>query len=123
MQLIDGKALAKAIKEELAVEVETLKAAGEKTPHLAAVLVGDNPASQVYVRNKVRSCEQIGFNSTLIRKDSDTTEAELLAIINQLNNDDDIDGFIVQLPLPDHIDEDKVTLAINPKKMWTVFIR
>jgi methylenetetrahydrofolate dehydrogenase (NADP+)/methenyltetrahydrofolate cyclohydrolase len=116
MQLIDGKALAKAIKEELATEVETLKAAGGKTPHLAAVLVGEDPASQVYVRNKVRSCEKIGFNSTLIRKDKDTTEAELLEIIDQLNNNDDIDGFIVQLPLPKHIDEDKVTLAIDPKK-------
>lgn len=116
MQLIDGKALAKAIKEELATEVKALKAAGGKTPHLAAVLVGDNPASQVYVRNKVRSCEKIGFNSTLIRKDADTTEAEVLEIINQLNNDDDIDGFIVQLPLPKHIDEHKITLAIDPKK-------
>lgn len=116
MQLIDGKALAKAIKEELAIEVKALKANGGKTPHLAAVLVGEDPASQVYVRNKVRSCEKIGFNSTLIRKDKDTTEAELLEIIDQLNNDADIDGFIVQLPLPKHIDEDKVTLAIDPKK-------
>ena len=116
MQLIDGKALAKAIKEELATEVETLKANGGKIPHLAAVLVGEDPASQVYVRNKVRSCEKIGFNSTLIRKDKDTTEAELLEIIHQLNNDADIDGFIVQLPLPKHIDEDKITLAIDPKK-------
>jgi methylenetetrahydrofolate dehydrogenase (NADP+)/methenyltetrahydrofolate cyclohydrolase len=116
MQLIDGKALAKAIKEELAIEVKALKANGGKTPHLAAVLVGEDAASQVYVRNKVRSCEKIGFNSTLIRKDKDTTEAELLEIIDQLNNDADIDGFIVQLPLPKHIDEDKVTLAIDPKK-------
>ena len=81
MQIIDGKALAKTIKEELAAEVESLKANGGKIPHLAAVLVGDNPASQVYVRNKVRSCEKIGFKSTLIRKDASTTEAELLAII------------------------------------------
>jgi methylenetetrahydrofolate dehydrogenase (NADP+) / methenyltetrahydrofolate cyclohydrolase len=116
MQLIDGKALAKAIKEELTTEVETLKANGGKIPHLAAVLVGEDPASQVYVRNKVSSCQKIGFNSTLIRKDKDTTEAELLEIIHQLNNDDDIDGFIVQLPLPKHIDEDKITLAIDPKK-------
>jgi methylenetetrahydrofolate dehydrogenase (NADP+)/methenyltetrahydrofolate cyclohydrolase len=108
--------LAKAIKEELAIEVEALKANGGKIPHLAAVLVGEDPASQVYVRNKVRSCEKIGFNSTLIRKDKDTTEAELLEIIAQLNNDTDIDGFIVQLPLPKHINEDKVTLAIDPKK-------
>lgn len=116
MQIIDGKALATTIKAELASEVEILKANGGKIPHLAAVLVGDNPASQVYVRNKVRSCEKIGFKSTLVRKNADTTEAELLDIIHQLNNDDDIDGFIVQLPLPDHIDETKVTLAIDPKK-------
>lgn len=116
MQIIDGKGLAKTIKEELAIEVETIRAAGGKIPHLVAVLVGEDPASQVYVRNKVRSCEKIGFKSTLIRKDSDTTEAELLAIVNDLNNDVDIDGFIVQLPLPKHIDEDKVNLAIDPKK-------
>lgn len=116
MQIIDGKALAKTIKAELKTEVENLKAEGGKIPHLAAVLVGDNPASQVYVRNKVRSCEKIGFKSTLIRKDENATEAEVLAIIDDLNNDDDIDGFIVQLPLPKHIDENKVTLAINPKK-------
>ncbi|MGB1121791.1 MAG: bifunctional methylenetetrahydrofolate dehydrogenase/methenyltetrahydrofolate cyclohydrolase FolD [Saprospiraceae bacterium] len=116
MQLIDGKVLAKTIKAELAAEVENLTANGGKIPHLAAVLVGDNPASQVYVKNKVRSCEKIGFKSTLIRKDAETTEAELLEIIDQLNNDADIDGFIVQLPLPEHIDETKVTLAIDPKK-------
>lgn len=116
MQIIDGKVLAKTIKGELAAEVETLKANGGKIPHLAAVLVGDDPASQVYVRNKVRSCEKIGFKSTLVRKDAETTEAELLEIIDQLNNDDDVDGFIVQLPLPKHIDETKVTLAIDPKK-------
>ncbi len=116
MQIIDGKGLAKKIKEELATEVENIKATGGKIPHLVAVLVGEDPASQVYVRNKVRSCEKIGFKSTLIRKDSDTTEAELLAIVNDLNNDADIDGFIVQLPLPKHIDEDKVNLAIDPKK-------
>jgi methylenetetrahydrofolate dehydrogenase (NADP+)/methenyltetrahydrofolate cyclohydrolase len=116
MQIIDGKGLAKTIKEELATEVETIKAAGGKIPHLVAVLVGEDPASQVYVRNKVRSCEKIGFKSTLIRKDSDTTEAELLAIVNDLNKDVDVDGFIVQLPLPKHIDEDKVNLAIDPKK-------
>ena len=116
MQLIDGKALAKTIKAELAEEVEVLKANGGKIPHLAAVLVGDDPASQVYVKNKVSSCEKIGFKSTLIRKDAATSEAELMEIINQLNNDEDVDGFIVQLPLPSHIDETKVTLAIDPKK-------
>lgn len=116
MQLIDGRALAKTIKAELATEVENLKATGGKIPHLAAVLIGDNPASKVYVRNKVRSCKKIGFKSTLVRRDGNTTEAEVLEIINQLNNDDDIDGFIVQLPLPKHIDEHKITLAIDPKK-------
>lgn len=116
MQLIDGKALAKTIKSEIKVEVDAIRSAGGKIPHLAAVLIGDNPASQSYVRNKVRSCEEVGFESTLIRKDKSITEAELLEIVSELNEDEDIDGFIVQLPLPDHIDETKVTLAINPKK-------
>lgn len=116
MQLIDGKKLSQTIKEELAEEVKLIKAAGGKIPHLAAVLVGEDPASQVYVRNKVRSCEQCGFKSTMVRKGADTTEAELLEIVNQLNNDPDIDGFIVQLPLPKHIDDEKITLAIDPKK-------
>ena len=113
---IDGKQLATDIKEEIAKEVTAIKEAGGKIPHLAAVLVGDDPASQVYVRNKVRDCERVGFKSTLIRKESDTSEEELLAIVNLLNVDDDIDGFIVQLPLPKHINEEKITLAIDPKK-------
>ena len=116
MQLIDGKALANTIKDEIAVEVAELKKAGGKTPHLAAVLIGDDPASAVYVRNKVRACEKVGFTSTLVRRGADTSEAEVLAIVQQLNEDPDIDGFIVQLPLPKHIDEDKVNLAIDPKK-------
>jgi methylenetetrahydrofolate dehydrogenase (NADP+)/methenyltetrahydrofolate cyclohydrolase len=116
MQLIDGKALANTIKEEIAIEVDKIKAKGGKIPHLAAVLVGEDPASQVYVRNKVRSCEKVGFESTLIRKDDSISEADLLKIVEDLNNDDDVDGFIVQLPLPKHIDEHKVTLAIDPKK-------
>lgn len=116
MQLIDGKALANTIKEEIAEEVSALKAAGGKTPHLAAVLIGDDPASAVYVRNKVRACEKVGFKSTLVRRDANTTEEEVLAIVKQLNEDPDIDGFIVQLPLPKHIDEEKVNLAIDPKK-------
>jgi methylenetetrahydrofolate dehydrogenase (NADP+)/methenyltetrahydrofolate cyclohydrolase len=116
MQLIDGKQLAKDIKAEIAEEVAQIKKNGGKIPHLAAVLVGDDPASQVYVRNKVKSCELIGFKSTLILRGSDTTEAELLQIVADLNSNDDIDGFIVQLPLPKHIDESKVTLAIDPKK-------
>jgi methylenetetrahydrofolate dehydrogenase (NADP+)/methenyltetrahydrofolate cyclohydrolase len=116
MELIDGKQLAATIKEELAAEVEKIKKAGGKIPHLAAVLVGDNPASQSYVRSKVRSCEKVGFGSTLVKKDADITEEELLGIVQDLNNDPDIDGFIVQLPLPDHIDAEKVTLAIDPSK-------
>lgn len=116
MQLIDGKQLAKDIKAEMAEEVAKITAAGGKAPHLAAVLIGDDPASQVYVRNKVRSCERIGFKSTLVSRGTDTTEAELLQIVEDLNNNDDIDGFIVQLPLPKHIDDSKVTLAIDPKK-------
>lgn len=114
--IIDGKQLAKDIKKEIALKVASRKAAGKKTPHLAAVLVGENAASQVYVRNKVRSCDEVGFQSTLIRRPSETSEAELLQIVADLNSNDDIDGFIVQLPLPDHINETKVTLAIDPKK-------
>lgn len=116
MQILDGKKLAVEIRAELAQEVALLLEKGERPPHLAAVLIGDNPASQAYVRNKVRSCEKVGFASTLIRRDADTSEAELLAIVQQLNDDPDVDGFIVQLPLPDHIDEDKITLAIDPAK-------
>ncbi|RMG87979.1 MAG: bifunctional methylenetetrahydrofolate dehydrogenase/methenyltetrahydrofolate cyclohydrolase FolD [Bacteroidetes bacterium] len=116
MELIDGKALSREIKAEIAAEVEKIKEMGGKIPHLAAVLVGEDPASQVYVRNKVLSCEKVGFQSTLIRKSAATTEAELLRIVKKLNEDPDVDGFIVQLPLPAHIDETKVTLAIDPKK-------
>ncbi len=116
MQVLDGKALAETIKTELAAEVSAIRQAGGKIPHLAAVLIGENPASQVYVRNKVRSCEQVGFQSTLVRREADISEAEVLDIVQQLNQDDDIDGFIVQLPLPDHINEERVTLAIDPRK-------
>ncbi len=116
MVLLDGKALSETIKQELKQAVDELLAAGQRRPHLAAVLVGEDPASQVYVRNKVRSCEQVGYESTLIRKPADTSEAELLEIVDRLNGDETIDGFIVQLPLPEHIDEEKVTLAIDPAK-------
>ena len=116
MQIIDGKGLAKTIKEEIAVEVAAIVANGGKMPHLAAILVGENPASAVYVRNKVRSCEQVGFKSTLVRKEATITQEELLQVVADLNNDDDIDGYIVQLPLPKHIDEDAINLAIDPKK-------
>ena len=114
--ILDGKGLAQRIKEEMAAEVASMMINGEKIPHLAAVLVGEDPASQVYVRNKVRSCEQVGFKSTLIRKEANISEEELLTVVDQLNRDSDIDGFIVQLPLPKQIDEHKVTLAIDPKK-------
>lgn len=116
MQIIDGKELSKTIKQEIAANVEKIKAEGKRAPHLAAVLIGEDPASQVYVRNKVKSCEQVGFSSTLIRRPSDTTEEEVLEIVNDLNNNPEIDGFIVQLPLPKHIDENKITLAIDAKK-------
>lgn len=116
MQLLDGKALSQKIKEEIAQEVEQIKNNGGKIPHLAAVLIGEDPASEVYIRNKVQSCEMVGFKSTLVKRGSSTTEEELLQIVDQLNNNDDIDGFIVQLPLPEHINEEKVTLAIDPRK-------
>ncbi len=116
MQLLDGKTLATKIKERIKIEVDALKESGQKVPHLAAVLVGDDPASQAYVRNKVRSCDEVGFESTLIKKDDAISEAELLDIVRDLNEDPYVDGFIVQLPLPDHIDAEKVNLAINPKK-------
>ena len=116
MITLDGKATSKAIQEEIAQEVKARIAKGFKTPHLAAVLIGDDGASKTYVGSKVRTCERIGFESTLIERGGDTTEEELLEIVEQLNNDDSIDGFIVQLPLPKHIDEQKVLLAIDPAK-------
>ncbi|MEY3239188.1 MAG: hypothetical protein RIR11_626 [Bacteroidota bacterium] len=116
MQILDGKLLSEQIKAELAAEVDQLKLEGKKVPHLVAVLVGDNPASEVYVSNKIRSCEQTGFRSTLIRRNADITQVALLQIVHDLNNDPEIDGFIVQLPLPKHINEEKITLAIDPKK-------
>jgi methylenetetrahydrofolate dehydrogenase (NADP+)/methenyltetrahydrofolate cyclohydrolase len=116
MQVLDGKATAATIREELKAEVDAIRLAAGKIPHLAAVLVGEDPASQVYVRNKVRSCEQVGFRSTLIRKPAEISQSELLEVVRQLNEDRDVDGFIVQLPLPKHIDEDAVNLAIDPRK-------
>lgn len=116
MKLIDGKATATEIKKEIAEEVAQIKANGGKTPHLAAVLVGHDGGSETYVANKVRSCEEVGFHSTLIRYEEDVTEEELLACVEQLNNDPDIDGFIVQLPLPKHIREERITEAIDYRK-------
>ncbi len=114
--LIDGKQTAEDIKVEIAAEVEALKAAGHKVPHLASVLVGHDGGSETYVRNKVLACERVGYASTLLRFEDDITEAELLAVVQRLNEDADIDGFIVQLPLPKHIDAEKVIEAIRPEK-------
>ena len=116
MQLLDGKKLASEIKKEIAEEVKQLKYSGKKVPHLAAILVGEDGASQTYVNSKVKSCEEVGFKSTLIRLKKDITQNELITQINLLNNDDSVDGFIVQLPLPKHIDEEKIILAIAPEK-------
>lgn len=116
MQLLDGKKTAADIKNEIAVQVQKMKADGQKVPHLAAVLVGSNGASLTYVGSKVRSCQEIGFESTLVSLPEDISEVELLAKIKDLNEDDDLDGFIVQLPLPKHIDEQKILLAIDPDK-------
>ena len=114
--LIDGKATATAIKKEIAEEVKKIVASGGKKPHLAAVLVGHDGGSETYVKNKVLSCEQCGFKSTLIRFEENVTEEELLACVYKLNEDEDIDGFIVQLPLPKHIDEQKIIMAVDYKK-------
>lgn len=116
MQLIDGKATAAAIKAEIAEEVKTIVARGGKQPHLAAVLVGHDGGSETYVKNKVKACEQCGFKSTLIRFEDDVTEEELLQCVDKLNKDEDVDGFIVQLPLPEHIDEQKIIMAVDYKK-------
>jgi methylenetetrahydrofolate dehydrogenase (NADP+) / methenyltetrahydrofolate cyclohydrolase len=116
MKLIDGKAVAEELKNALKQDVLEYKKSSGRVPHLAAILVGNNPASKAYVGNKVKSCEQVGFNSTLVKLDEDVTEEMLLREIQKLNEDPDIDGFIVQLPLPKHIDDVKVTLAIDYKK-------
>jgi methylenetetrahydrofolate dehydrogenase (NADP+)/methenyltetrahydrofolate cyclohydrolase len=116
MQLIDGKKISSVIKEEIALEVEKIKSKGGKTPHLAAVLVGHDGGSETYVAHKVKACEQVGFESTLVRYEDDVTEEELLAKVDELNNNSAIDGFIVQLPLPKHISEQKIIEAIDPSK-------
>ncbi len=116
MQLIDGKNTAELLKNELAIEVAARKEKGFKTPHLAAILVGEDGASQTYVNSKVKSCEQIGFASTLKHLPATITEQELLKIVEEFNQNEDIDGFIVQLPLPNHINADTITLAISPDK-------
>lgn len=116
MVIIDGKETAMEIKQEIAKEVKRMMAAGEKQPHLAAILVGHDGGSETYVANKVKACDECGFKSTLIRFEDDVTEDELLRAIDKLNHNDDVDGFIVQLPLPRHIDEQKVIEAIDYKK-------
>ena len=116
MKIIDGKSVSNLIKDEIKKEVDNIISKGHKPPHLAAVLVGEDGASLTYVGSKVRSCQRVGFNSTLIKLSDDILESELLDKIQELNENDDIDGFIVQLPLPKHINEEKVLLAIDPNK-------
>lgn len=116
MQLLDGKSCSEKIRQEIAQTVAEITASGQRAPHLAAVLVGNDGASQNYVAFKIKDCEEVGFESTTIRLDDTTSEQELLAKVDELNNDDAIDGFIVQLPLPKHIDENKIILAIDPAK-------
>jgi methylenetetrahydrofolate dehydrogenase (NADP+) / methenyltetrahydrofolate cyclohydrolase len=116
MILLDGKKTAQELQQQIALEVQAIQKAGGKTPHLAAILVGNDGASESYVGGKVQDCENVGFKSTLLRLPATTTEAELLAEIQHLNEDVDVDGFIVQLPLPKHINAEKVTQAIAPEK-------
>ena len=116
MVVLDGNSTSAQIRAELAEKVKVLKAEGKKVPHLAAILVGEDGASRTYVNAKVRDCEEVGYGSTLIKLPEETSESELLKAIHKLNNDEDVDGYIVQLPLPKHIDETKVLLAIDPKK-------
>ena len=116
MQLIDGNFISARIKEELTAVVEERKNLGLKIPHLAAILVGENGASLTYVNSKVKTCEQVGFRSTLIQLPESVSQEELIRNIQQLNQNDDIDGYIIQLPLPDHIDEKKVLMQVDPNK-------
>ncbi len=116
MELIDGKKTSQQIRQEIAQKVEHMLQQGQKRPHLAAVLVGHDGGSETYVANKVKACEECGFTSTLKRFESDITEEQLLKVVESLNTDPDIDGFIVQLPLPKHISEEKITEAIDPRK-------
>lgn len=116
MTLIDGKATAAAIKQEIAAEVHAMLAEGRRAPHLAAILVGHDGGSETYVAGKVKACEECGFTSTLIRREADITEEELLGLVRELNENPEVDGFIVQLPLPRHIDEQRIIEAIDPRK-------
>ena len=116
MVVLDGKATSAQIRAELAEKVKVLKAEGKKVPHLAAILVGEDGASRTYVNAKVRDCEEVGYGSTLIKLPEETSESELLKAIHKLNNDEDVDGYIVQLPLPKHINEERILMAIDPIK-------
>ncbi|MDP4246468.1 MAG: tetrahydrofolate dehydrogenase/cyclohydrolase catalytic domain-containing protein, partial [Bacteroidota bacterium] len=116
MELLDGQFVSKAIQDSLRLKVAQLKAEGKKIPHLAAVLVGNNGASETYVGAKVKACSEIGFNSTLIRLEASISENKLLQVIDELNNDMDVDGILVQLPLPKHISDEKVINALHPSK-------
>ena len=116
MNLIDGKLISEKIKEEIKKEVAAMIDRGERAPHLAAVLVGEDPASQTYVASKEKNCTLVGITSTIYRMEENATEKQLMDVIEFLNNDSEVDGFIVQLPLPKHLDEHKVIAAINPDK-------
>jgi len=116
MQILDGKLVSSGIQESLKLDVAALKAEGKKTPHLAAVLVGNNGASETYVSAKVKSCAAIGYKSTLLKLEDSVTEIKLLSLIEELNADPDVDGILVQLPLPKHISEEKIIMAIHPEK-------
>ncbi|MEO6540323.1 MAG: tetrahydrofolate dehydrogenase/cyclohydrolase catalytic domain-containing protein, partial [Ferruginibacter sp.] len=116
MQILDGKLVSGSVKEKVKEKTLLFKNNGHKTPHLAAILVGSNGASETYVASKVRNCEEVGFKSSLIRFDENIAEADLVAAIEKLNNDDDVDGILVQLPLPKQIDEEKIINIIHPGK-------
>jgi methylenetetrahydrofolate dehydrogenase (NADP+) / methenyltetrahydrofolate cyclohydrolase len=116
MQILDGKIVSQSVKDLLKTKTDLLKTSGKKTPHLAAILIGSNGASETYVASKVKTCNEIGFNSTLLRFDENIAESELIAAIEQLNNDADVDGILVQLPLPKQISEEKIINLINPDK-------
>lgn len=116
MQILDGKVVSQAVKDSLKTKTDILKAQGKRLPHLAAILVGNNGASETYVASKVKTCEEIGFKSTLLRLEETISETELFAAIEKLNNDADVDGILVQLPLPKHINEEKIISLIHPDK-------
>lgn len=116
MTLLDGKTVSEKLLLEIKEEVKKITASGKRAPHLAAVLVGNNPASMAYVGSKIKACEKVGYSSTMVELPADASEAEVLKAVEYLNNDPAVDGFIVQLPLPHHVDEKKVVLAVNPSK-------